>query len=210
MKILPREHGATVIWFVAILASVFSISYTPSILRIFMFLIVATAILMLTSYLMNVAPTIIKIRKNRFLLPIISSILTLITPLGHYIMFGTINGKIFSVWIFLLTYTIFSVVLIQRKILSLIQRSKYTSLFILFGSIIIFSVETFFISLFGWMHQFIVLTTIPLIVMWFYLRSQHISDKFLKSKKKAIRSIGIFQTINMVFFIILLIYLAMF
>jgi len=97
MKVLPREHGATVIWFVAIHASIFSISYTSSILRLFIFLIVAIAILMLTSYLMNVVPTIIKIQKNRFLLPIVSSILTLIAPLGHYIMFGTIKGKIISV-----------------------------------------------------------------------------------------------------------------
>lgn len=210
MKIFPREHGATVIWFVALLASVFTMPYIPSLIGIAIFFTVSIVILMLTSYLTNVAPMLIKIRQNQFWLPIISSGLTLITPLGHYIMFAMINEKIFSVWLFLVTYTIFSVILIQRKILSLLKSTEYSSLYIFLFSIIIFTVESVIVFSLGWMTPFILLVSTPLMIMWLYLRSQHITNKFLKSKKHAIRSIGFYQTINMIFFVTLLTFISKF
>lgn len=207
MKILPREHGATVIWFVSILASVLTIPFVPSISRISIFFIVSAVILMLTSYITNVAPILIKIRRNQIILPIISGGLTLITPLGHFIMFGTVNETIFSVWVFLLTYTIFSVFFIQKKIKSLIQRKENSSLLLFLFSIIIFGFESSMFFLLGWVQLSIFLIILPVVIMWFFLKDQQIINKLSKSNNQIIKSIGLFQTINMIFFVVLLTFL---
>lgn len=119
-------------------------------------------------------------------------------------MFGTVNETILSAWLFLLTYTIFSVFFIQIKIKSLIQKKENYSFHIFLFSIIIFCLESFMFFLLGWMRLSVFLIILPLIILWLFLKAQKIIDKLPKSNNQIIKNIGLFQTINMIFFVMLL------
>ncbi|MFQ6135420.1 MAG: hypothetical protein ACE5KU_06390 [Nitrososphaerales archaeon] len=210
MKILPREHGATVIWLSSVLAAVLTVPTFPSPTRLYLFLGVSTAILLLTAQLTRRSPTLIRIQRNRLFLPIISGSLTLITPLGYYIMFGTISTRILAIWLLLLTYTVVSVTLVQGKVQGLIQRKESSSSYIVPLGLAVFIVESLPLFSSGLLHPAVLLSLAPLLFMWFYLRSRRVLEADSDSKIKVIRRIGFQQTGNMMAFVLILAILSRF
>jgi hypothetical protein len=94
MKILPREHGATVIWFVSILALMLIITTVPPPQFLILFLVASVAILLSAGQITSRSQKLIRIQRNRLFLPVLSSSLTFILPLGEIIMFGILSGKV--------------------------------------------------------------------------------------------------------------------
>ncbi len=211
MKILPREHGATVIWLSATLMAVLTMMpVSPSLLRLALFLGASVTILPLTARLTGRSPTLLRIQRNRLFLPIISGGLTLITPLGYYIVFGTISPKALAIWMLFLTYTTVSVTIIQRKVQELLQRKESSPTLILLPGLAVFTAESVLLSSIGLLHPTIILSLAPLLLMGLYLRSQHGLEAKSDLRIKAIRRIGFQQTGNMIAFVLILATLSKF
>ncbi len=204
MKILPREHGATVIWLSSILTAVLTLPAFPPPIRFFIFLGVSLAILLLTAQLTGLSPKLMRIQRNRLFLPIMSGGLTLIMPLGYIIMLGTVTMKILAVWLLLLTYTVVSITIIQGKVQGLLQGKESSSSHIVLLGLAVFIVESLLLVSSGLLHLAILLSLAPLLLMWFFLRSQRLLEADSDSKIKVIRRIGFQQTGNMLAFILML------
>ena len=209
MKILPREHGATVIWFSSILAAVLTMPTLPDPTRLLLFLSVSVSALLFTSYLTGHSPTLIRIQRNRLFLPIISGGLTLTTLLGYYIMFEAVSAKILSVWLLILTYTVISVSLIQSKVQGLLKRKPSSPKPILLPGLTVFTAESLLLYSYGLMHPATLLSMTPLLFMWLYLQRPTLPET-TESKMKTIRRIGFQQTGNMIAFILILTALSRF
>ena len=204
MKVFPREHGATVIWFASILTTFLTIPIYPSIPNILIFLAVSFAILIFIAQITNLSLTLIHVQLNSLILPIITGFLTSITLLGYYIMVGTVSAKNLSIWLLLLTFTIISVNLVQREVQRLLRMKEYSTSHIVILGLTIFSVEIIMVTSSKLMHSSIVLSIAPLISLWIYLKRNHIAKTNTDSKVKKIREIGFFQTWNIIIFVLIL------
>jgi len=204
VKILPREHGATVIWFASILTAFLTMSTYPSVLNILIFLSVSFAILILIAQMTSFSLMIIQMQLNEFILPIITGLLTSITILGYYIMFETVSTKNLGIWLLLLTFTIISVTLVQKEVQGLLRMKENPISHIVILGLGVFSVEFIFIISIGLMHPSIILSIAPLISMWIYLKRNHMAKSNTNSKVKIIRGIGYFQSWNVIIFVLIL------
>ncbi|MDP7658126.1 MAG: hypothetical protein QF812_02840 [Nitrososphaerales archaeon] len=204
MKIFPREHGVTVIWFASILTAFLTMSTYPSILNILFFLFVSFTILILMAQMTRLKLIITQMQFNGLILPIITSLLTSITILGYYIMFETVYAKNLSIWFLLFTFTFISVTLVQKEIQGILQIRKNPSSHIVFLGVVVFSTEFIIIIIFRLMNPAIILSIIPLISMWIYLKRTHLDKLNTDSKVKKIRRIGLFQSLNVILFVLIL------
>ena len=204
MKIFPREHGATVIWFASILTTFLTMPTYPSILNIFFFLFFSFAILILIAQITKLKLIITQMQLNWLILPIITSLLTSITILGYYIMFETVSTKNLSVWFLLFTFTFISVTLVQKEVQGILQIRKNPISHIVFLGVGVFSVEFLVIIIFRLMNPAIILSIVPLISMWIYLKRTHLNKLNSDSKVKKIRRIGLFQSLNVILFVLIL------
>lgn len=203
MKILPREHGATVIWAASILMSLLTLRASPPPMRLAIFLAAAIAILISAGQLTGRSQTLIRIQRNRLFLPILSGSLTLITPLGDAFMFGNISGKSAAVWLLLLTYTVVSVSLIQTKVQGLLREKDAPAKQIVAPGLFILTVEVLLLSSVGLMHLAALFSLTPLAVTWIYL-SRGLAGGKKRDRVKVIRRIVFQQTGNMIAFVVIL------
>jgi hypothetical protein len=104
MKLLPREHGATAIWFASLLLAFGTLRKLPSLLSVVVFLASATLVLVLMGTITSRSVAIIRLERNAILLPVASSLLTLIVPLGQMIMVGAISIQFLALWFAFLAY----------------------------------------------------------------------------------------------------------
>ena len=204
MKTFPREHGATIIWFASILTTFLTMSTYPSILNILFFLFFSFTILILIAQITRLKLIITQMQLNWLILPIITSLLTSITILGYYIMFETVSTKNLSVWFLLFTFTFISVTLVQKEVQGILQVKKNPISHIIFLGVGVFSVEFIVIIIFRLMNPAIILSITPLISMWIYLKRTHLNKLNTDSKVKKIRRIGLFQSLNVILFVLIL------
>ncbi|MBI2937480.1 MAG: hypothetical protein HYY22_04675 [Thaumarchaeota archaeon] len=202
MKILPREHGATVIWFVSVLASILVITALPSPAFLILFLAVSIAVLLSAGQLTSHSRTLVRIQRNRFFLPILSSSLTLIMPLGEFIMFGGLSARVFAAWLLLFTYTVVSVSLIQLKVQGFLKGKEVSSKRIVVPGLAVLAGEGVLLASAGIMHPAVILSLTPLLVMWIYLSRRRVEEK--SNRVKMIKRVGFQQTGNMIAFILIL------
>ena len=202
MKILPREHGATVIWFVSVLASILVITALPSPAFLILFLAVSTVVLLSAGQLTSHSRTLVRIQRNRFFLPILSSSLTLIMPLGELIMFGSLSARVLVAWLLLFTYTVVSVSLIQLKVQGFLKGKEVSSKGIVVPGLAVLAGEGVLLASAGIMHPAVILSLTPLLVMWIYLSRRRVEEK--SNRVKMIKRVGFQQTGNMIAFILIL------
>jgi len=75
---------------------------------------------------------------------------------------------------------------------------------IVFLGVGVFVVEFIMIIIFRLMNPAIILSIVPLISMWIYLKRTHLDKLNTDSKVKKIRRIGLFQSLNVILFILIL------
>ncbi len=202
MKLLPREHGATVIWFVSVLASILTITVLPSPMLLILFFIVSIAVLLSAGQLTSHSHTLVRVQRNRLFLPILSSSLTLIMPLGELIMFGALSERVLAFWLLLFTYTIVSVSLIQMKVQGLLKGEVVSSKHIVVPGLIALVAEGLLLASAKIIHPAVIFSITPLLVTWIYLSRRRVGET--GSRVKTIRRVGFQQTGNMIAFIAIL------
>ena len=199
---LPREHGATVIWFsstiLALLPSCGINDYT----RIILFLFASIFILKIVAVIGKSNTTLIQAERNPVFLIILSSILTLIMPFGNFLISNSFSMNVFPIWLLLLIYTLINVIYIRvnvRRILLNEPKPSFPLMVLIFISF--FTFDIFFILIY-WVNLVAVLS-IPLLVATFILVA--IVDRHPTALKLVkVQRIGIIQFINMLLFVIIL------
>jgi hypothetical protein len=176
----------------------------PSILNILFFLFFSFTILILIAQITRLKLIITQMQLNWLILPIITSLLTSITLLGYYIMFETVSAKHLSIWFLFFTFTFISVTLIQKEVQGILQIRKNPISHIVFLGVGVFVAEFIMIIIFRLMNPAIILSIVPLISMWIYLKRTHLDKLNTDSTVKKIRRIGLFQSLNVILFILIL------
>jgi len=196
MRLLPREHGVTVIWLSALILALTTLPILPPLQLVTAFLTASLIILIALGWLTSSSPTLMRIERSR-VLPITSGGLTVISPLGYFIMVGRITPEIISIWLLFLTYTVVSVAYTQETVRSLLQcRAPTLTRYVLSG-FTAFIFEATLLSKLGPLNPSALAALTPLLTVWFLMRH---SPRPEGSKVKTIRRIGIIQTVNMLAF----------
>ncbi len=76
MGILPREHGATVIWLSSLILALANLDEAPSAIGLAVFVTASVAALVLLAKLTGGSATVIRIERNIILLPILFPLVT--------------------------------------------------------------------------------------------------------------------------------------
>jgi hypothetical protein len=201
MRFLPREHGATVIWFASVIASLLISPVIPPPTFLIFFLVISIIILLSAGHITNRSPKMIRIQRNRFFLPILSGGVTTLMPLGVAIMFGAISEKVLAAWLLMFTYTVISVSLIQVKVRTLLRREDLQSNRAVALGLTGIVAEVSFLVTIGLMHLAAVFAPAQL-TLWIYL--SHRLEERKANKVRVIRKIGFLQTANMLIFVMIL------
>jgi hypothetical protein len=120
-RLLPREHGATAIWFASMLLTFGTLREPPAVLGVVVFLTAAVLALVIIGRFTNGSKALVRLERNPTLLPVLSAIVTLIVPLGHLIMVGLLSFSALVYWLVFLTYCSSGVVYIQGLVRSVLR-----------------------------------------------------------------------------------------
>jgi hypothetical protein len=123
MKLLPKEHGATAIWFSSLLLAFGTLREPPSIPSVIVFLAASVLTLVLTARITSDSAAIVRLERNATLLPILSSLLTLIVPLGQIIMVRQLSIPVIGVWLVFLAYCSSGVVYARDLVRSVLKET---------------------------------------------------------------------------------------
>jgi len=119
-------------------------------------------------------------------------------------MFETVSAKNLSIWFLFFTFTFISVTLVQKEVQGILQIRKNPISHIVFLGVGVFVAEFIMIIIFRLMNPAIILSIVPLISMWIYLKRTHLDKLNTDSTVKKIRRIGLFQSLNVILFVLIL------
>jgi hypothetical protein len=97
MRLFPREHGATVIWFSSLLLTFGTLQEAPSALGVVIFVAASVLALVLIGRLTSGSTLAFRLERNLILLPVLSGLLTSIVPLGQIVMVGQLSLPVLAV-----------------------------------------------------------------------------------------------------------------
>ena len=126
MRLLPREHGATVIWFSSLLFTFGCLREPPWTPGVVAFLAASVLALILIGRATSGSIAIIRLERNPILLVILASLLTLIVPLGQIIMVGQLSLSVLAAWLVFLTYSSSGVLYTQHLVRSVVKETPPT------------------------------------------------------------------------------------
>jgi hypothetical protein len=126
MRLLPREHGATAIWFSSLVLAFGALQEPPWIPGVIVFLTASLFALVLIAWVTSGSVAIARLERNASLLPVLSGLLTLIVPLGQIIMVGQLSIPILAVWLVFLGYCSSSVVYARDLVRSMLKETPPT------------------------------------------------------------------------------------
>jgi hypothetical protein len=95
----------------------------PSIIGAIAFLAASVLVLFLTARITSGSVAIVRLERNATLLPVLSSLLTLIVPLGPIIMVGELSIPAFAVWLVFLAYCSSGVVYARDLVRSVLKET---------------------------------------------------------------------------------------
>jgi hypothetical protein len=129
MRLLPREHGATAIWLSSLLLAFGVLREPPCILGLIVFLAASLLELVLTARITSGSLAIVRLERNATLLPVLSSLLTLIVPLGQIIMVGQLSIPVLAAWLVFLAYCSSGVIYARDLVRSVLKETplRWTS-----------------------------------------------------------------------------------
>jgi len=126
MRLLPREHGATVIWFSSVLLAFGTLREPPWTPGVIVFLAASVLAPVITGRLTSRSTVILRLQRNQIVLPVLSGLLTLIVPLGQIVMVGRLSFPFLAAWLVFLTYSSLGVVYTRDMVRSMLKESPPT------------------------------------------------------------------------------------
>lgn len=200
-KLLPREHGATVIWLSSSIVALLSLHRPPEPARLLLFMAVSTAFLEAAALITRSSRTVLRAKGDPVLLPLMSSSLTLVAPLGTYLMDDHLPVGAAATWLLLLTYTWVSVLLARRTVRNAVLDEHKALTPMVLGGALLLGFESLSFSFLGWIHPAAVLSVLPLLVAWLLAgRADSALSPREENKRGRIRRIGLLQTGSMLAF----------
>ena len=195
MKLLPREHGASAIWFCSLLLAFGALRESPWVPGVVVFLAVSMLVLIVTGTLTTHSKVIARLERNPILLPILSSSLTLLVPLGQILMSGQLSLPILAVWLVFLTYCSSGVVYTRDSVRSVLKEAslKWTR-FSLCAAIIL--TEVGILSAAHWLSITAITVVVPLSIHRVIVL--RLTQQRGSSKLERIRGVGFTQAGNLI------------
>ena len=199
---LPREHGATVIWFSSTILALISSCEINDYTRLILFLFASISILKIVAVIGRSNTALIQAERNPVFLLILSGILTLILPFGNFFISNSFSMNVFPIWLLLLIYTLINVVYIRINVRRILFNEPKPLFSLMVLSLISFSFSDIFLILIYWVNQVAVLS-IPLLIATFILVAI-VCRRPTELKLVKVKRIGIIQFVNMLLLIIIL------
>ena len=163
MRLLPREHGATVICLSSLLLAFGMLREPPSALGVVVFLAASVLALVLIGKLTSGSKVIARLERNPILLPVLSGLLTLIVPLGQIVMVGQLSLPVLACWLVFLTYCSSGVVYTRGLVRSVLKEAPPTWTSFVLSTIFIVAVVVT-LSALNWLSIAAVAVLVPLTV----------------------------------------------
>ncbi len=195
MRLLPREHGATSIWFPSLLLAFGTLKELPSIPGVITFLAASVLAIGLTARITGGSVAIVRLERNAILLSILSSLLTLIVPLGQIIMVGQLSISVFAIWIVFLAYCTLGVVYARDLVRSVLKETPPTwTTFSVSATFIVVAIVI--LNVINWLSIAAVVIVLPLTVHRFAILP--LIRRKTSSKIERIREVGFTQAGNLI------------
>jgi len=163
MKLLPREHGATAIWFASLLLAFGTLRAPPWVPGVVVFLAISVLVLILTGRLTRGSKVILRLERNPTLLPVLSSLLTLIVPLAQIVIVGQLSLAVLAAWLVFLIYSSSGVVYTRGLVRSMLKEAPPTWTSFSLSAILII-VEVVALNSIRWLSIAALGVVVPLIV----------------------------------------------
>jgi hypothetical protein len=196
MRLLPREHGASAIWFSSLLLAFGTLrEERPSISGVIVFVAASLLVLVLTARVTGGSVAIVRLERNAILLPVLSGLLTLIVPLGQIIMVGQRSIPVFAAWLVFLAYCSSGVVYARDLVRSVLKEAplKWTSFCL---SAVFVVAVCVVLSAVNWLSIAAVAIVVPLTVHRVVVMP--IVHRKASSRVERIRRVGFSQTGNLI------------
>ena len=195
MKLLPREHGATAIWFSSVLLALGTLEKPPWLPGVVVFLVVSVITLVATGMMTSGSRFIARMEHNAFLLPVLSSLLTLLVPVGQILIVGQVDVRFLAVWLVFLTYCASGVVYTRDLVRSVLKEAPLTwASFSL--SLVLVLVEAIALNVVNQLSFAALAIVAPLIIHRIIVPS--LVERKGASKSERIRAVGFTQAGNLV------------
>lgn len=195
MRLLPREHGATVIWFSSLLLAFGTLPEPLWVPGVVVFLAASVLVLVLIGRLTSESTAIVRLERNRTLLPVLSSLLTLIVPLGQVVMVGQLSLPVLAAWLVFLTYCSSGVVYTRDSVRSVLKEAPPTWTSFSLSAVIIV-VEVVALSAANWLSIAAIAIVVPLSVNRVVVLS--LNQRRGSSRVERIRRVGFAQAGNLI------------
>lgn len=195
MRLLPREHGATAIWFSSMLLAFGALQEPPRIFGAVVFLAASVLVLVLIGRLTSGSMVIVRLERNRTLLPILSGLLTLIVPVGQIIMVGQLSLPVLAVWLIFLTYCSAGVVYTRDLVRSVLKQAPLAWTSFNLSAVFIVS-ELIILNAVNWLSIATVAIILPLTIQRVLVLS--LIQRKGSSRIERIRGVGIAQAGNLI------------
>jgi hypothetical protein len=195
MRLLPREHGATVIWFSSLLLTFGALREAPWAPGVVVFLAASVLVLFLIGRLTSGSIVIVRLEQNLILLPVLSGLLTLIVPLGQIVMVGRLSLPVLAAWLVFLTYCSSGVAYTRDLVRSILKESPPTwTAFSLSAVFIVAEVVT--LNAVNWLSIAAVTIIVPLTLHRVVVPS--LIQRKGSSRVECIRRVGFTQAGNLI------------
>jgi hypothetical protein len=201
MRLFPREHGATAIWFASLLLAFGELREPPRTPSAVVFLVASVLVLVLIGRLTSGSRVIVRLERNRTLLPVLSGLLTLIVPLGQIIMVGQLSLPVLAAWLIFLTYCSSGAVYTRDLVRSVLKEASPTWTSFNLSAVFIVS-EVVILNVVHWLSIATVAIVVPLIIYRVVVLS--LIQRKGYSRIERIRGVGFAQAGNLIAAIIIL------
>jgi len=195
MRLLPREHGASAIWFSSLLLAFGTLRQPPWVPRVVVFLAVSVLALIMTGRLTTRSRVIARLERNPTLLPVLSSPLTLLVPLGQILMTGQLPIPILAVWLVFLTYCSLGVVYTRDSVRSVLTDAPLSWISFLLSAAVILA-EVITLSAAQWLSITAIAVVLPLLIHRVIILS--VTQRKGFSKIERVRGVGFTQAGNLI------------
>jgi len=196
MRLLPREHGATVIWFASLILALGAITATPSPVRLAAFLAAAVLALLLLARVTSGSVAVMRMERHPVLLPALSGLLTVVVPAGELVAFGQTSPPVLAAWMMFATYTIGGVVITRSGVRAILKRQPPEVAREVVVVAVIVAAEALAVDAVGWLHVASVGVLAPLVAYWRGIVRLSRSDE--TPRTRVVRRVGFAQSANMI------------
>ena len=195
MRLLPREHGATVIWFASLLLAFAALRKPPNWFGLIVYVGVAVVALVLLGRFTKRSAMVARLERSRVLLPALSASLTVLIPVGQLLMVGQLSRPVLSAWLVFLTFVAAGVVA-TRELVRDILKARSTTWAGLVGAGTVLAAEGATLALVHWLSPVAITVVVPLTLQRWFATRRIRNERIPRSQR--IRFLGFTQSASLV------------